>query len=76
MQTNELSAPPSAAILNADDLLNETEAAKALGVRRQTLSNWRWRGIGPRFHKVGQKLVRYRRADLLTFVDSGGERAA
>lgn len=67
---------PALSQMHPGDLLNETEAAEFLGVKRATMSNWRWRGIGPRFVKIGQKLVRYRRADLLTFVDSGGERAA
>jgi hypothetical protein len=50
------------------DLLTEKEAAAILGARVQTLRNWRWRGEGPRFHKIGLRLVRYHRADLAAFI--------
>jgi hypothetical protein len=32
-----------------------------------TLRNWRAQGKGPRFRKIGERLVRYHRADLLAF---------
>lgn len=66
-------APP----LQPGDLVDEAEAAAILGVSRQTVANWRWRGEGPRFRKLGQRLVRYHRADLAAFAaGDGGERAA
>lgn len=61
--------PPSAA--NPADLLDENEASASLSVAVQTLRNWRWRGEGPRYVKVGARLVRYRRSDLAAFVDAG-----
>ena len=51
-----------------DDLLTETEAAASLRVAVQTLRNWRWRGTGPRYRKIGQRLVRYARSDLQAFI--------
>lgn len=68
---------PEAPLLPGD-LLTETEAAAILGAQVQTLRNWRWKGIGPRARKIGQRLVRYHRADLAAFVEagSGAERAA
>ena len=51
------------------DLLDETDAAHALGVARTTLANWRRRGVGPTCVRLG-RLVRYRREDLLTFVEA------
>lgn len=53
-----------------DRLLSETEAALHLGCSIRTLQSWRLRGGGPRYSKVG-RLVRYRGADLATFVDAG-----
>ncbi len=44
------------------DLLDEREAAAILTASVQTLRNWRWRGEGPRFRKVGKRLVRYQAA--------------
>lgn len=63
--------PPSAALLNPADLLDENEAATTLNVAVQTLRNWRWKGEGPRYVKVGARLVRYRRSDLAAFVEAG-----
>ena len=60
------------------DLLDEKEAAAMLALRVATLRNWRALRKGPRFVKIGQRLVRYRRADLEAFIagDAGGGAAA
>lgn len=62
---------PSTAPLNPADLLDETEASATLSVAVQTLRNWRWKGEGPRYLKIGKRTVRYRRADLDAFVEAG-----
>lgn len=67
--TLETPAPPSAA--SPADLLDENEAAASLSVAVQTMRNWRWKGEGPRYVKVGARLVRYRRGDLAAFVEAG-----
>jgi excisionase family DNA binding protein len=46
-----------------DVLLTPVEAARILGVKRQTLSVWRLNGRGPRFVRVG-RLIRYRRGTI------------
>lgn len=52
------------------DLVTEAEAAAILGCAVQSLRNWRWLGNGgPRFRKIGKRLVRYHRADLQAFID-------
>lgn len=43
------------------------EAAERLNVKPQTLEQWRWRGCGPRFIKIG-RAVRYDEAELDCFV--------
>jgi excisionase family DNA binding protein len=48
-------------------LLTEREVAEALAVSRQTVSNWRFKGRGPRYLKVG-RLVRYRPGDVEEFL--------
>lgn len=53
------------------DLLDENEAATTLSVAVQTLRNWRWKGEGPRYVKLGKRTVRYRRGDLDAFVEAG-----
>jgi predicted DNA-binding transcriptional regulator AlpA len=44
-------------------MLTEIEAAPLIGVAVGTLQNWRVRGEGPKFIRVG-RLVRYDPADL------------
>lgn len=70
------STPPPAAKLQPGDLLNEHEAAAILGCAVQTLRNFRWRGLPPRFHKIGKRMVRYKRADLAAFIDGTDREAA
>ena len=68
MPIDSLSPPDAAA---PTELLGENEAAATLSVAVQTLRNWRWKGEGPRYVKVGARLVRYRRCDLAAFVEAG-----
>lgn len=58
------------AIKRANDLLSESEAAEFLQVATGTLSVWRSTGryVLP-FVKIGSK-IRYRRADLQTWLES------
>jgi len=58
---------PSAPLPNPGDYVSTDEAARILGVSRQSMCNWRWKRQGPRFHKIGARLVRYHRADLAAF---------
>jgi hypothetical protein len=67
--------PAAAAKLEPGDLVTETEAAAILGCAVQSLRNWRWRRTGPRWVRVGQRLVRYKRADLAAFVDGDKDAA-
>jgi hypothetical protein len=60
----QLSTP----LLSPGDLVDEREAAAILNVEVRTLRNWRALGKGPRFVKVGERMVRYRRCDLNAFV--------
>ena len=71
---DERLAPPEprAITLAAGDLLADREAAAILGISVKTLANWRWRGEGPRFRKIGKRMVRYSRADLEAFIEGEG----
>ncbi len=68
MQPTITPRPQPAATLVPGDLLDERAAAAILGASVQTMRNWRWRGTGPRYRKIGQRLVRYARADLQAFI--------
>lgn len=59
----------SAEPIQPGDLLTEIEAAEAMHVAVRTLRNWRALHKGPRFRKIGQRLVRYHRVDLAAFIN-------
>ena len=59
-------------------LMNEAEFCAMVQIEPATARNWRWRGVGPRFFRVG-KLIRYRVSDVeLWLADNavGGESKA
>lgn len=70
-----VTATPPAAKLAAGYLLTDTEVADLCGCAVQTLRNMRWRGEGPRFVKLGGRMVRYKPADVQAFIE-GREQAA
>ena len=49
--------------------LTEDEAARLIRLRISTLQNWRHRGVGPEFCKVGSRVV-YSREKLLAWMKS------
>ena len=75
MQPTITPTPQPAPTLAPGDLLDEREAATILSASVKTLRNWRWRGAGPRFRKIGLRMVRYSRADLQTFVEGAQDGA-
>jgi hypothetical protein len=52
------------------DLVDECEAAAILDIGIRTLRNWRTLRKGPPYRKIGQRLVRYHRGDLASFIGS------
>jgi len=51
------------------NVLSPALAARYLGVSEAVLRLWRSRGEGPLHFKAGEKLVRYRRADLDSWIE-------
>jgi predicted site-specific integrase-resolvase len=49
--------------------LNQIELAARLNISPRTLERWRWTGDGPRFMKVGGRVV-YRLEDVEGYEDS------
>lgn len=68
METN---LTPTAPAQSPDDLLPDIEAAKYLNVAIQTVRNWRWKRTGPKWSRIGQRIIRYRRRDLDDFIARG-----
>ena len=50
--------------------LTPVQAAQYLGVSKDVLRLWRSQGKGPRHFKAGEKLVRYRRIDLDSWIEA------
>lgn len=63
-----------------DELLGPDEVATYLGTTAAALAQMRYRGVGPRFIKLGARSVRYRASDVdlwlerNTFTQTGGDR--
>ena len=51
-----------------EDVVTIDEVARRLDVPKKTLYNWRYKGIGPRSHRIGKHL-RYRWSDVLEWLD-------
>ncbi len=51
-----------------DDVVSIDEVARRLDIPKKTLYGWRYKGIGPRSHRVGKHL-RYRWSDVLAWID-------
>lgn len=52
------------------DLLTEHEAAALLKFSPHALRSWRSRGLEPPFIRVGGRAIRYRRQDLLDWLEA------
>ena len=61
-------SPPASP--DAESLLDTRGAAASLSLSRRTLETWRWEGKGPRWIRFSLGAVRYRRADLIDFIQA------
>jgi predicted DNA-binding transcriptional regulator AlpA len=52
-----------------NQLLTERDTASLIGFTERALQNWRVRGGGPQYVKVAGRSVRYRRSDVLTWIE-------
>ena len=57
-------------MIEMQNTLNEREAGRYLGISAAVLRLWRSERKGPRHFKAGEKLVRYRRADLDSWIEA------
>ena len=68
-QTKKLAAHVAASELPALKFVDEHAAADILDIPVGTLRNWRWRGVGPAFHKF-EAAVRYELGELYGYAQS------
>jgi excisionase family DNA binding protein len=64
---SEMGALP---MIDYQNTLTPKQAAKYVGISEAALRLWRSEGKGPRHFKAGEKLVRYRRADLDSWIEA------
>jgi predicted DNA-binding transcriptional regulator AlpA len=57
-------------VIEQYNALTPGQASKYLGVSEAALRLWRSRGEGPRHFRAGEKLIRYRRADLDSWIET------
>jgi len=75
--THSICAEANATSLRAGDLVDENEAATILCIAVRTLRNWRSLRKGPRFWRIGQRMIRYSRVELIAFIaESNGRDGA
>lgn len=55
---------------SVDQLLTTNEAAEVLHTPAATLRWWRHQGTGPRSFRLGARRVMYKKADLLSWLQS------
>lgn len=49
--------------------INETTLAERLCISASTLRKWRWEGKGPKFIKVGHRVL-YREEDINSYIEA------
>jgi excisionase family DNA binding protein len=52
------------------EALTPKQAAKYVGISEGALRLWRAEDKGPRYFRAGEKLVRYRKADLDSWIEA------
>lgn len=53
----------------AERILSTAEVAKWIGVSENTMRFWRWDGRGPKWFKIGAKIVKYRESDVVAWIN-------
>ncbi len=52
------------------EMICQKETALMLGVSWETLRQYRRKGMGPNWFRVANNVVRYRRADVVAFLEA------
>lgn len=63
------STPSPAASMGEDELLTTAEVALMLRTPNATLRTWRYQGIGPRSFHLGPRGIRYKKSDVLAWLE-------
>lgn len=69
MSTSTLSAASPPAAPASEVFLTRKECADLIGVEAQTLAKWAMTGKGPRFFRINPRVCRYRKSEVLAFIE-------
>ncbi len=53
-----------------EKLLTTKQIAKKFQIKPNALTIWRHRGVGPKYIKLSKRAVRYRKSDVIAFLES------
>jgi predicted DNA-binding transcriptional regulator AlpA len=56
-----------------EELMTEEQVAKLLLISLSSVKRLRASGKGPRYIRISERVVRYKRRDVLEWMDRGGE---
>ena len=56
--------------MSTEALVSSAEAARLIGIKPQTLANWRQANKGPRPVRISSNRVKYDPADIQAWIDS------
>ena len=51
------------------NFLSEVQLAELIGIKAPTLRKWRWEGKGPKFIKLGHRVM-YSMEDVMSYIDA------
>lgn len=54
---------------NPPEVMNTAEAAALVGVKPDTMRLWRKDGFGPRYSQPNERVVRYLRSDVISWLE-------
>ena len=52
-----------------DELWNQKQLSKVLGISEKTAEAWRFYGKGPAYIKVSNRCIRYRAKDVMGYIE-------
>jgi hypothetical protein len=67
-------SPEERGFMDNTEIMSEQEAAAYLRVTTSGLRKWRVRRIGPPFVRFGRRLIRYRKADIINWIEQNAAR--
>jgi predicted DNA-binding transcriptional regulator AlpA len=67
---------PDVQTASASDVLTAKETSQEYGIPEPTLTDWRYKSLGPPYVRLGPKSIRYRRRDIEAWLEANTVRPA